>query len=147
VKLLPLRPLIVLPLVLLGAGSVHGKPRNVVFILSDDHRYDYMGFHPGSPDFLETPAMDRMAAGTHLANAMREERYKYIDDHGVWDRGELYDLKLDPEERYNLIAVPAEQERVRRMRETMCDIFEASGATDVKFRRPGNFQMGERKRS
>ena len=45
-------------------------PRNVVFILSDDHRYDFMGFHDEAPDFLETPAMDRMAReGAHLANA------------------------------------------------------------------------------
>ena len=44
------------------------KPRTVVFILSDDHRYDAMGFmgHP----FLETPHMDSMAAnGVHLKNA------------------------------------------------------------------------------
>lgn len=46
------------------------QPRNVIFILSDDHRYDYMGFHPDGPDFLETPSMDRMAEqGAHLANA------------------------------------------------------------------------------
>ncbi|MFW6088729.1 MAG: sulfatase [Gemmatimonadota bacterium] len=45
-------------------------PRNVVFILSDDHRYDLMGFHPGAPEWLETPALDRMAAGgAHLRNA------------------------------------------------------------------------------
>ncbi|MDZ7720823.1 MAG: sulfatase [Balneolaceae bacterium] len=44
--------------------------KNIVFILADDHRYDYMGFHPDGPDFLETPAMDRMAEeGAHLANA------------------------------------------------------------------------------
>ncbi len=43
---------------------------NVVLILSDDHRFDFMGFHDGSPDWLETPAMDRMAAeGVHLENA------------------------------------------------------------------------------
>jgi len=43
---------------------------NVVFILSDDHRYDFMGFHPDGPEFLETPNMDRMAAqGAHLENA------------------------------------------------------------------------------
>ena len=44
------------------------KPRNVVFILTDDHRYDAMGFmnHP----WLETPAMDRLAReGVHLKNA------------------------------------------------------------------------------
>jgi N-acetylglucosamine-6-sulfatase len=44
--------------------------RNVVFILSDDHRYDFMGFMPECPRFLETPNMDRMAAqGAHLAEA------------------------------------------------------------------------------
>ena len=58
------------------ATKVHGQidtsstPRNVVFILSDDHRFDFMGFHPDSPKFLETPNMDRMARqGVHLANA------------------------------------------------------------------------------
>ena len=51
-------------------GFAQQQPKNIIFILSDDHRYDYMGFHPESPDFLETPAMDRMAAdGAHLANA------------------------------------------------------------------------------
>lgn len=44
--------------------------RNVVFILSDDHRYDFMSFMPQAPDFLETPNLDRLAReGTHLANA------------------------------------------------------------------------------
>lgn len=44
------------------------KPRNVVFILSDDHRYDAMSFmgHP----FAKTPHMDAMAtSGVHLKNA------------------------------------------------------------------------------
>ena len=44
------------------------KPRNVVFILADDHRYDAMGFmgHP----IVKTPNMDRIAnAGVHLRNA------------------------------------------------------------------------------
>lgn len=46
---------------------VSGK--NVVFILSDDHRYDFMGFM-GKVPFLQTPNMDRMAAqGAHLQNA------------------------------------------------------------------------------
>jgi len=45
-------------------------PRNVVLVLSDDHRYDFLGFLQAAPRFLETPHMDRMAAeGTHLANA------------------------------------------------------------------------------
>ena len=45
------------------------KPRNVVFILADDHRYDFMGFM-GKVKFLETPNMDRLAReGAHLQNA------------------------------------------------------------------------------
>lgn len=46
--------------------------RNIVFLLSDDHRYDFMNFmnEPGTPAFLETPNMDRLANdGGHLANA------------------------------------------------------------------------------
>ena len=35
-------------------------PRNVVFILSDDHRYDFMGF-TGKVPWLETPHMDKLA--------------------------------------------------------------------------------------
>jgi N-acetylglucosamine-6-sulfatase len=45
------------------------KPRNVIFILSDDHRYDFMGFL-NKPKFLETPNMDRLAReGAYIKNA------------------------------------------------------------------------------
>ncbi len=43
--------------------------KNVIFILSDDHRYDFMGFM-GKVPFLETPNMDRIAKeGAHIKNA------------------------------------------------------------------------------
>jgi N-acetylglucosamine-6-sulfatase len=43
---------------------------NVILIVSDDHRYDFMGFHPDAPEWLETPALDALAAeGVHLKNA------------------------------------------------------------------------------
>ena len=48
-----------LPLKLERQANV--KPRNVIFILSDDHRYDFMGF-TGKVPWLETPNMDKMAA-------------------------------------------------------------------------------------
>jgi N-acetylglucosamine-6-sulfatase len=45
------------------------KPRNVVFILSDDHRYDAMSFL--SHQFAQTPVMDSLAAnGAYLKNAL-----------------------------------------------------------------------------
>ena len=54
----------------MGLKKVAGKkPRNVIFILSDDHRYDFMGFL-GKPKFLETPNMDRMSReGAYIENA------------------------------------------------------------------------------
>lgn len=58
---------------LLGAQLLfaqQNKPKNVVFILSDDHRYDFMGFHPDAPSYIETPSLDRMAGeGVHIRNA------------------------------------------------------------------------------
>ena len=43
--------------------------QNVIYILSDDHRYDFMGF-TGRVPFLQTPNMDRMAReGVHFKNA------------------------------------------------------------------------------
>jgi arylsulfatase A-like enzyme len=35
------------------------KPRNIIFILTDDHRYDFMGF-TGRIPWLKTPNMDRL---------------------------------------------------------------------------------------
>ncbi len=53
-----------------GARSSVQRPQNIVFILSDDHRFDFMGFHADAPDFLQTPSIDRMAAeGAHIVNA------------------------------------------------------------------------------
>ncbi len=61
-----------------GAGSTQSlrlpripgvKPRNVIFILADDHRYDALGFLQGQA-FLSTPRLDAMARnGVHLRNA------------------------------------------------------------------------------
>ena len=45
------------------------KPRNIIFILSDDHRYDFMGF-TGKVPGLKTPNLDRLANdGAHFQNA------------------------------------------------------------------------------
>ena len=36
------------------------RPNRIIFLLSDDHRYDYMGFMD-AVEWLETPNMDRLA--------------------------------------------------------------------------------------
>lgn len=95
-----LRPLLLIAVLLTAAGtlaSADAQPRNVVFILSDDHRYDAMGFHDNAPDFLETPGMDRMAEeGMHIRNAFVTTSLcspsrasiltgRYAHNHGVVD--------------------------------------------------------------
>lgn len=46
-----------------------GRPRNIILILTDDHRYDALGFMKGQP-FLETPHLDALArGGVHMKNA------------------------------------------------------------------------------
>ena len=55
-------------LTLIGASGV-AQQKNIIFIISDDHRYDAMGFM-GKIPWLETPGLDRMAReGMHVKNA------------------------------------------------------------------------------
>ena len=45
------------------------RPNRIIFLLSDDHRYDYMGFMD-AVEWLETPNMDRLARnGAHCSEA------------------------------------------------------------------------------
>ncbi|RYF70626.1 MAG: acetylglucosamine-6-sulfatase, partial [Cytophagaceae bacterium] len=45
------------------------RPKNIIYILADDHRYDFMGF-TGKVAGLKTPNLDRLAAeGAHVQNA------------------------------------------------------------------------------
>lgn len=83
----------------LARSAAAQQPMNVVFILADDHRYDFMGFHPNAPDWLETPRLDQMAReGAHIANAFVSTALcspsrasiltgQYAHRHGVVDNG------------------------------------------------------------
>ena len=52
-----------------ASKAMAAKPRNIIFILSDDHRYDALGFMKAQP-WLETPELDRLAhEGIHFKNA------------------------------------------------------------------------------
>ena len=75
--------------------------------------------------------------------ALRNDRYKYIYYHGVWDTEELYDLTNDPQERYNLVGVPAMQETVQQMRSRLFDRLMEEDAMRVPMRR-GTWTAGER---
>ncbi|MFN7280184.1 MAG: sulfatase [bacterium] len=61
--------LLLTSLAFLETHAQSGQRPNVIFILSDDHRFDFMGF-TGKVPWLETPNMDRMAReGAWVKNA------------------------------------------------------------------------------
>lgn len=69
-----MRPILLLAIFFLGnlpkiIAQESEKPMNIIFILADDHRYDFMGFTNRVPG-LKTPGMDRMAnEGMWVKNA------------------------------------------------------------------------------
>ncbi len=65
--------------------------------------------------------------------ALRTQRYKFIQYHGVWDLDELYDLQTDPLEEHNLIFQESQQPRIREMRASLHKILEEANANRVPF--------------
>jgi N-acetylglucosamine-6-sulfatase len=72
---------------------------------------------------------------TPTIHALREDRYKYIRYHGVWDIDELYDLQADPLEANNLIFAPGHETIVQRMNQQLFDVLEATGGMSMPLSR------------
>lgn len=77
--------------------------------------------------------------------AIRDERFKYVYYHGVWDQNGFYDLQTDPHERHNLIEVPGYREQIERMSRQMFDELSAMGGLNVPVRPPQGERLGSRK--
>ncbi len=70
---------------------------------------------------------------TPTTYALRTQRYKFIQYHGVWDIDELYDLQNDPEEKNNLIFDKTQQQRITQMRADLHQILLKNKANRVPF--------------
>ncbi|MCC6354878.1 MAG: sulfatase [Verrucomicrobiae bacterium] len=109
--LTPFFPALTLAILALASHAATPPPKNIIFILSDDHRWDWLGFMPEAPDFLETPNLDRLAReGAHLRNAFVSTSLcspsrasiltgQYMHHHGVVDnqRPEPSAIRFFPE--------------------------------------------------
>ncbi|HZG32119.1 MAG TPA: sulfatase [Sphingopyxis sp.] len=93
------------------ADQLMGKQRNAPWRAGLNYEYYWEYNYPQTPSTF----------------ALRGDRFKYIQYHGIWDTEELYDLQSDPREMRNLIADPAHQKTVARMREAL---FGGLGAVD-----------------
>jgi N-acetylglucosamine-6-sulfatase len=96
-------------------------------------------------DFLYEYYWEYAFPHTPTTFALRDDRYKFIYYHGVWDLQELYDLQTDPAEQFNLIHVPEHRARVEAMRKRLFDRLEAANAMQIPLRR-GTWQAAERLR-
>ncbi|WP_202900649.1 sulfatase [Sphingomonas phyllosphaerae] len=70
---------------------------------------------PWRQELLYEYYWERNFPQTPTVHALREDRYKYMHFHGIWDIDELYDLAEDPHETNNLIARPGHEELAERM--------------------------------
>lgn len=78
---------------------------------------------------------------TPTTHALREDRYKYVRYHGIWDIDELFDLQADPLEANNLIFSPGHEGIVQRMNRRLFDILESTGGESIPLSRDaGNVQ-------
>jgi N-acetylglucosamine-6-sulfatase len=77
--------------------------------------------------------------------AIRTDRYKFVFYHGVWDRNAFYDLATDPQERHNLIDVPAFQDLIAGLQKQLFDELEAGGGLQIPVRPPAGERLDDRK--
>ena len=78
---------------------------------------------------------------------VRTDRYKYIRYHGLWERNELYDLRNDPHEMYNLIEHPEHQDLIRELAGEIYDWLESSGGMQIPLKRTIKHRWGDYRHS
>ena len=76
---------------------------------------------------------------------VRTDQYKFIKYQGIWDRNELYDIKKDPEEMYNLIGKPDKQETAKALTEALFDWLEKSKGMQIPLKRTVKYRFGDYK--
>ena len=63
--------------------------------------------------------------------AIRDQEYKFIRYHGVWDTDELYDMRKDPQEKNNLVRSKEHQAIAKQMSDRMFAMLQDSGGMSM----------------
>jgi N-acetylglucosamine-6-sulfatase len=99
---------------------------------------------PWRKEILYEYYWERNFPQTPTVHALREDRYKYIRFHGVWDLDELYDLASDPHETDNLFAKPGHEALVARLSEKLFGILEQTAGLQIPMSPDGGFRLQAR---
>jgi N-acetylglucosamine-6-sulfatase len=86
---------------------------------------------PWRNEFLYEYYWERNFPQTPTVHALREDRYKYIHFHGIWDLDELYDLAADPQENNNLLAQPGHEDLAQRLSGNLFRILEQTDGMQI----------------
>lgn len=98
------------------------------------------GHPPWRSELLYEYCWERNYPQTPTVHAIREDRYKYMRFHGIWDLDELYDLVADPHENDNLLARPGHEALAERLGGKLFAMLERSGGMQL----PLGADAGER---
>jgi len=86
---------------------------------------------PWREELLYEYYWERNFPQTPTVHAIREERYKYVRFHGIWDLDELYDLADDPTENNNLLAQPGHEALAQRLSHKLFTLLEETGGMQI----------------
>lgn len=89
------------------------------------------GAVPWRRELLYEYYWERNFPQTPTVHALREDRYKYMHFHGIWDLDELYDLAADPHESDNLLARPGHEDLAARMSGKLFALLETTGGMAI----------------
>lgn len=90
---------------------------------------------PWRKELLYEYYWERNFPQTPTVHALREDRYKYVHFHGIWDIDELYDIENDPHETNNLLALPGHEAMAERMSAKLFDLLEQSHGMQIPLAR------------
>jgi N-acetylglucosamine-6-sulfatase len=97
-------------------------------------------------DLLYEYYWERNFPQTPTVHALREDRYKYIRFHGIWDLDELYDLAEDPTESDNLLARPGHEELADRLSARLFTLLEETEGMQIPMSEDAGMRMRLRDR-
>lgn len=86
---------------------------------------------PWRSELLYEYYWERNFPQTPTVHALREDRYKYMHFHGIWDLDELYDIVADPHENDNLLARPGHEDLAERLSGKLFALLEETNGMQI----------------